>query len=381
MSRMGRARRAIQQPTEQNPTATFIVPPSTHEIVAPRATMITHSTNPLHHGFAVPRRPDHHRHPTMMSILPTQTTVHHALESAGPMPRSFNRVNSPHTQNINQFSVVPTSSFTSHGYITSSSSVEGILPYRGVAVTQGQSSTSTLNYHLPSPNDYAQINAAVPEIAGNAMRLQNTISYSAPAGTPDENTQVGVASPGIIWSPHVYSALNPYHNSNGLHNALYNDLTQASTASWPYGVPAMGNDSQLSYSPPMQSSNTRTPHDSQQQWHSSASYPPQADVLRSQPDVPTTSTSPPGRGRGDHVNHPSRSCRWLGCVFEGSIDELKRHFTNSHLTGPQDARITCLWDGCHYSRRGRPEVDTMRRDSVWRHVLEKHLDVKYRKKA
>jgi hypothetical protein len=41
----------------------------------------------------------------------------------------------------------------------------------------------------------------------------------------------------------------------------------------------------------------------------------------------------------------------------------------------------CLWKGCRYSRRGKPEVRTMRRDSAWRHVLEKHLNVKCRKKV
>ncbi|OJA16674.1 hypothetical protein AZE42_12144 [Rhizopogon vesiculosus] len=480
------ARRASQQPAEQNSATTFIVPSSTHEVVAPRAAMIIHSTNPLHSGLAAPRRPDYHRQPTMMSILshPSQTTVHHALTSADPISRRFNGTNSPHTpvvgqfavapmprfvphdyipcptpagtpddntqvgitspvtthlphayptpdpyhtssslrntsyynpmqagttlclygvpamgnshlsysppmqnsphtQNMNEFYVSPTPRFAPNGHITSSSPVEGNLPYRGQAIAQGQSSTSTLNYHLPPPYEYPQINAAVPEMVGNAMRLQNISPYSAPAGTPDDSTQV--ASPATIWPPHAYSAPDPYHNSSSLRNASYYNPTQANTASWFYGVPAMGNDSQLSYSPRMQSSNIRTPDGSQQQWQSSASYyPPQADVLRSQPDMPTTSTSAPGRSHGSHTQE-SRPCRWLEnnvlCVFEGSMDALKAHFVNSHLTGPQDAQITCLWDGCHYSRRGKPEVHTMRRDSTWRHALEKHLHIKYRKKA
>ncbi|OAX34927.1 hypothetical protein K503DRAFT_410139 [Rhizopogon vinicolor AM-OR11-026] len=322
------------------------------------------------------------------------------------MPRSFNRVNSPHIQNINQFAVAPTPSFPPHGYITSSSPVEGNLPYRGQAVTQGQSSASTLNYPLSSPSNYLQINAAVPAMAEHA----NAFSYSAPAGTPDNGTQV--TSSVTMWPPHAYPAPDPCHNSNDLRNALYYNPTEASTASRPYDIPAMGNNSRLPFSPQMQSSNTRTPDGLQQ---SSASYYPGADVFRSQPNVPTTSTSQPGRSHGNHLNHPSyqpplrsfhgenphegsmhnssrshtqqsRTCCWLHennvlCGFEGSMDALKAHFVNSHLSGPQDAQITCLWNPCHYSRRGKPEIHTMRRDSAWRHVLEKHLLVKYRKKA
>ncbi|OJA09598.1 hypothetical protein AZE42_10952 [Rhizopogon vesiculosus] len=447
----------------------------------------------------------------MSTSHPAQTTVRRGLASTGPMPMNFNRVNSPHTPNISQFTVPPTH-FLPHSYATSSSQLEEGLPYRGQAVTQGQSLASTLSYHLSSPSNYPQTNAAVAEMAGNAMRLENTnpSSYFAPAGTPYDSTQV--ASPMTMSPSHAYSAPNLHHNSGSLRNTPYYDPTQANTTSWVY-VPAMGSSSQLSYSPPMLSSNICTPDGSQQQWQSSASYyPPRADVLRSQPDVlttsmsptgrrvnatapemagnamrlentktsyfapagtpddstqvaspvtmspscaysapnlhhnssslrntsyydptqvstaswvyvpamgnnsqlsdsppmqssnvrtphgsqqradvlhsqpdvPTTPTSPPGRSRGDPSRshtHASRPCQWLGCVFEGSINELKAHFISNHLTGPQGAPVECLWDGCHYFRRGQPGVRTMRRDSTWRHILEIHLRVKYRKKV
>ena len=75
------------------------------------------------------------------------------------------------------------------------------------------------------------------------------------------------------------------------------------------------------------------------------------------------------------------SCRWLlggnvPCGFEGSWDAMKQHVT-SHFSGPRDARIPCHWEGCRDSRRGKPEVRTMRRESVWRHIRELHLHVKY----
>ncbi|OJA12759.1 hypothetical protein AZE42_07934 [Rhizopogon vesiculosus] len=349
----------------------------------------------------------------MSTSNPAQTTVHRGFASTGPMPMSSNRMNSPCTPNISQFTVPPTH-FLPHGYVTSSSSLDEGLPHRGQAVTQGQPSVSTSNY-LSSPSNYPQINVAVPEMICNTMPWENinTLSYSGPVGTPDDSTQV--TSPVTMCPPHAYPAPDPYHNSNGPPNTSYYHTMQGSTASWLSAVPTMGNNSQSSYSPSMQSSHIRTPDGSQQQWRSSANYyAPQADVLRSQPDVPTTFTSPPGRSRGDHVNHPSywllpqlfhgegphegsmrnssrshtqesRTCCWLSednvpCGFEGPIDVLKAHFINNHLTGPQDAQFECLWDRRHYSRRGQPGVRTMRRDSMWRHVLEKHLHVKYRKK-
>ncbi|OAX34923.1 hypothetical protein K503DRAFT_409839 [Rhizopogon vinicolor AM-OR11-026] len=379
------------------------MPSSTREVVAPRATTITRSTNPSYYGL--PRRPDHHHHPRMMSILdhPAHTTIHRGLVSTGSMPMSFNRMNSPCALNISQFAVPPTH-FPPHDYVTSSSPLEEGLSYHGQAVTQGQSSASTSNYHLSSPSSYHQINAAVPEMAENT---RNTFSYSAPAGTPHDSTQV--ASPVTMWPTHACSAPDPYHNTSSLRNASYDDPTQTSTASWLYGVPAMGNHSQLPYSPSMQSSDIRIPHGPQQQWQGTSYYPPPTDYLPSQPNLPMTFKSQPGINRGDHANSPScplpqsrqhhgegphqgshnssrshtqesRPCRWLGCVFEGSIDALKTHLINSHLNGPQDAQIECLWDGCDYFRRGKPGVRTMRRDSAWRHVLEIHLGVKYRKK-
>jgi len=78
------------------------------------------------------------------------------------------------------------------------------------------------------------------------------------------------------------------------------------------------------------------------------------------------------------------ACGWLDgknvrCGFQGSYDAFKAHFISSHLTGPQDAQIVCLWEGCYYAKRGQPDVHTMRRDSVWWHTREIHLRDKYRK--
>ena len=79
-------------------------------------------------------------------------------------------------------------------------------------------------------------------------------------------------------------------------------------------------------------------------------------------------------------------CRWLhedniSCDFSGSLYELKKHFNAIHLPGSQDGLTRCHWEGCDYCRRGNRAVNTMRLDSLWRHVLEMHLGIKYRKKV
>jgi hypothetical protein len=77
-------------------------------------------------------------------------------------------------------------------------------------------------------------------------------------------------------------------------------------------------------------------------------------------------------------------CCWrhddnVPCKFRGSKGALKVHILD-HLPGPQGADIICRWEGCDYFKRSQPTVNTMRRDSVWRHTLERHLNVKCRKK-
>ncbi|KIK40867.1 hypothetical protein CY34DRAFT_806720, partial [Suillus luteus UH-Slu-Lm8-n1] len=76
--------------------------------------------------------------------------------------------------------------------------------------------------------------------------------------------------------------------------------------------------------------------------------------------------------------HPSQCisffCDWLNeddtlCAFQGSLDDLGKHLTSSHLSGAQNALGRCRWQGCL-------KENDMRRDSVWRHVRETHLNLK-----
>lgn len=178
-----------------------------------------------------------------------------------------------------------------------------------------------------------------------------------------------------------------------------------------------------------QSSNNHNPHhDSRSQWQNPAnSYPSPADPgFRSGPGQPWSFVAPEphlGMSHGNHPPHPpvpTQPCQDLAldgnhrqgtlhghtspshththaqpeeylipccwrhddnvpCKFRGSKGALKVHILD-HLPGPQGADIICRWEGCDYFKRGQPTVNTMRRDSVWRHTLERHLNVKCRKK-
>jgi hypothetical protein len=159
------------------------------------------------------------------------------------------------------------------------------------------------------------------------------------------------------------------------------------------------------------------PHSSRSQWQNKANsdvrtppgQPWSPSAFGSQPGIslgdhpscqpiPTQPNQDLFRGEGPRQSSPHRhaslscsraqegllSCHWLNednilCGYKGSQDALKAHMS-IHLSGPQDAQIGCRWKGCDYARRGQPGVHTMRRDSAWRHVLEIHLHIKFRKK-
>ncbi|KAG2739388.1 hypothetical protein P692DRAFT_20841576 [Suillus brevipes Sb2] len=102
-----------------------------------------------------------------------------------------------------------------------------------------------------------------------------------------------------------------------------------------------------------------------------------------QQDLPCRNThSCPSSGRRRETRaqdaHASSSitlsCNWLDeddtlCPFQGSLDDLGKHLTSSHLSGPQNALGRCRWQGCL-------KENDMRRDSVWRHVRETHLNMR-----
>jgi hypothetical protein len=87
--------------------------------------------------------------------------------------------------------------------------------------------------------------------------------------------------------------------------------------------------------------------------------------------------------RRSHPYSPSTSfsCGWLlgentTCTFEGPLEAFKTHFRQSHLEGAQDALHECRWQGCKYRKRTNAAIRVMRRDSMFRHVLEKHFGKK-----
>jgi hypothetical protein len=87
--------------------------------------------------------------------------------------------------------------------------------------------------------------------------------------------------------------------------------------------------------------------------------------------------------RRSHPYSPSTSfsCGWLlgenmTCTFEGPLEAFGTHLRHSHLKGTQDALHECCWQGCKYRKRSNAAIRVMRRDSMFRHILEKHFGKK-----
>ncbi|KAG1722331.1 uncharacterized protein EDB91DRAFT_214400 [Suillus paluster] len=79
-----------------------------------------------------------------------------------------------------------------------------------------------------------------------------------------------------------------------------------------------------------------------------------------------------------HTSYPFFVCYWLRgdtrCGYEGTVEQLRQHCQRSHLRECRDACIQCRWEGCEYHTRGDPSIHVMRRDCMWRHINEVHLN-------
>ncbi|KAG1812264.1 hypothetical protein EV424DRAFT_105382 [Suillus variegatus] len=147
------------------------------------------------------------------------------------------------------------------------------------------------------------------------------------------------------------------------------------------------------------SSSLPTPHLPQNVPHntglaSSSSYPESfahdfgtqhGSQLAGLPYQPAPHMAPSPSVHSQESSSTTFHCDWLDknnklCVFEGSLGDLKKHVTSKHLLGAQNASNRCHWQGCEYQKRADPAVHDMRRDSTWRHVREKHLKMKRKRK-
>ncbi|KAG1749539.1 hypothetical protein EDB19DRAFT_146804 [Suillus lakei] len=92
---------------------------------------------------------------------------------------------------------------------------------------------------------------------------------------------------------------------------------------------------------------------------------------RSISQLPSTQSETP-------INQPSPLlCWWVHnnarCGHEGTLEDLKQHWHDSHLPECPGAMIQCQWECCDYHKRGNPSINVMLRSSVWRHISEVHL--------
>ncbi|KAG0699476.1 hypothetical protein DFH29DRAFT_1001991 [Suillus ampliporus] len=428
MHGIGQPRQAIQQPTM------FIAPSSARQVVPPRAVgMMSHPTPqssmiPPNDELEVSESPDYHDPPNMMSDLNSRlvqtifsdspTSVRSfaspGITNTGYMEPSglsggppYRR--QPEAATTTQWQYCPSPSFSTHENYT-------------------QVNTVTVSDNT--------VNVVIPMMSGNASRSQNTYTHPPTAnvlqsrsyGNPFQNPQ----------SFHGAQYHHPVQGGVGvgLSGSPATGINPPPSCSPPMqylnGYPHYPQYYMPNTDVPSSSYAESSTHDFEayhglhrQQWHNYAMCYPQPaagpSVLR-HPTVPspsTTANSQPYTSRGGEMGCPSSlpppiqphqdpprsnprprqssrrhrrshtqdyasttfTCEWdLGnntsCGFEGALNAFKTHFTTSHLSGAQDAPIKCQWQGCTYCKRGKSDVRVMRRDCLWRHVLETHLKMK-----
>jgi hypothetical protein len=158
----------------------------------------------------------------------------------------------------------------------------------------------------------------------------------------------------------------PFHNPPSLHSSQYSntvrgdDLPPSSLPPMPYS---------LQYVSPNQD-HTRSSSHSKPSAHGSGTLyglqsagPPYQPALPMAPSPPfyPTQLSP----------SPTYSCRWVKedhtlCEYKGSEIGFRKHFV-THLSGPQNGKGRCHWQGCN---------SEIRRDSMGRHARGCHLNIK-----
>lgn len=80
-----------------------------------------------------------------------------------------------------------------------------------------------------------------------------------------------------------------------------------------------------------------------------------------------------------HVDHRASVCQWNdghgACGKTISAANTTKHMTSYHFKSslPPAERLKCLWKGCELHK-------PVRRDTIIRHIVEKHLGHKYRRK-
>lgn len=244
--------------------------------------------------------------------------------------------------------------------------------------------TPILDSHFPGQTDFPGSSTSAKSFALSGRPLI--------ANSPNDNTTNQYTGYGVSFH-------NPSFHSSQYHNTVKrNNIPLSSSLPTPHSpqnVPPNTNLASSSSYPESFAHDFGTQHSSQP---AGLPYQPALHVAPS----PSIHSQDPSRcdplvylssgcRRKTHTQEIRRSssttfhCDWLDennelCEFEGSLGDLKKHVTSKHLLGAQNASNRCHWQGCEYQKRADPTVHDMRRDSTWRHVQEKHLKMKRKKK-
>ncbi|KAG1804114.1 uncharacterized protein BJ212DRAFT_944477 [Suillus subaureus] len=397
----GQAYQTIQQPTEQHYTT---APPTAVNMVSRLARQS--STIPLDNQPAAPGYPDYHYYSNTMSSLESrhfgQTDFSGLSTPANHWERSFAPPSrTPITTSSNDNAATSSFGFaagpSSH---VANMSVDAAINSSDASNGSEAASAAYFSTHKnhTQSNDAMIDNTTRPRFPTTTCIPSNDFIPLMPSNAPGPQTTYTHPPATNMNKFTVYGP--PFHNPPSLHSAQYhttvigNNLPPSSLPTMPYLAQHVPPNT--GFAPP--GSYLKSSHDFGTQHNSQPAGPPYQPApfmvpsppIYPRPDPPhRNSLSRPssGRRRKPHTQETQPSplfCDWLNednkpCGFAGLPDDLNEHFTSSHLlSGAQNALGRCRWRGCQYRKRTDPNVHDMRRDSMSRHVREKHLKIKRR---
>lgn len=234
-------------------------------------------------------------------------------------------------------------------------------------------SSSTSSQHIATTVDVHSIVPIQMEISGvvpwspDSPSSRNPVSHDSPHNSPtsrDLGAWSGVSHTAVeraYWSPHASRTFGPISH-NSLMSSQYNGMTGSDTHSV---IPMMANPNAVSWTPGnLRTAISHSPSQNVLYLHDIGGMNPSFQLPPAQSELP--------------INQPSPLlCRWVHnnapCEYKGTLENLKRHWHNSHLPGCQGVEIRCQWEWCEYHKRGHPSINVMLRSSMWRHISEVHL--------
>ncbi|KAG1768994.1 hypothetical protein EDD22DRAFT_191294 [Suillus occidentalis] len=193
------------------------------------------------------------------------------------------------------------------------------------------------------------------------MANSDAVSYGPLQGVPDHyDLRDARFWPGMLYPPHGTSLMSGSisHTSptSRHHGMATSEMHSFAPMTANPNVPSTPDNlrTTLSYGP---SQNVPYPHDFLH-----------LGVMHQQSELPIT--RPPSR---------LRVCKWVHnnarCGYEGTLEDLNKHWNDTHLPQCPGVVIKCKWEKCRYRnrRKNKNSIRVMWRSSMWRHISEAHL--------